>query len=198
MIKCRTAKRKVEGRQWSAQQLGQMKGSVQQPIPGTCFDKVRIGITDASGKIVKQTTHEPTTRKDQTLNRPSTSPTGAPSPKDIQKDVGKYDATRGCRACTDIIVGRDDSRQATTNRIAHNEECHTRMAELMRKDDVDKIRVEKADGRQAWRQEEVASAGRGQRNAETRRLTWNPGRFASSTASVGRQRAHRRRTCGSC
>ena len=57
--------------------------------------------------------------------------------------------------CIEAITGRDDHRQVITQNLPHSNDCRARMTELMRQDEHDKVRVEKAEGRQAKFKEEI-------------------------------------------
>lgn len=147
VVKCRIVKRRPEGSQRNADQLSEMLGSAQQPVPGINSDKVPDGIVDDSKKLVKPQSHAPSKPR-YTLDRPATRMASAPRAlKIFKKDVDKYDPTPGCRACTEIITGRDAKRQEITQNIPHNADCRGRMTELMRQDPEDKLRVDKAEGR---------------------------------------------------
>merc|ERR1711884_518075 len=53
VVKCRTIKRRPPGQQWSGTALEEMKGTVQQPVPGVSNDRVPTGIVDDEGIPVK-------------------------------------------------------------------------------------------------------------------------------------------------
>ena len=78
--------------------------------------------------------------------------------KIYEKDVKKYGETPGCRACTEILVGRDRGKSATTYLVPHNADCRARMTELMRNDEDDKHRVARTEHRQQRHAEEKDSA----------------------------------------
>ena len=69
------------------------------------------------------------------------------------KDTHKYGATPGCRACTEILLGRG-GRKASQYAIAHNEDCRARMTEEMRRDPIDAERLTRAEGRMMKHEQE--------------------------------------------
>ena len=155
VVKCRTVQRKPEGSQWNAAQLVEMRGSAQQPVPGLATDKIPTGIMDASKCPVKPKAYAP--EKPRYIpDKPATRMASAPRALNIfKKDVAKYDPTPGCRACTEVITGRDENRKSITQNIPHSQDCRARMTELMRLDEIDKARVSKAEGRKSRFQDEL-------------------------------------------
>ena len=53
VVKCRTIRRRPEGQQWCAEAIQSMRGSVQQPVPGTTSDRIPTGIVDRSCDIAR-------------------------------------------------------------------------------------------------------------------------------------------------
>ena len=137
-----------------------MRGSAQQPVPGVNSDRVPTAITDVNNDQAKPKRYV-TDKPKYTPERPATRMESAPRAlKIFKKDVEKYDLTPGCRACTEVITGRDQQRHAITQNIPHSADCRARMIELMRQDEVDRTRVEKAEGRQARFKELPSSSSR--------------------------------------
>ena len=125
---------------------------------GINSDKVRTTITDTDGGPVRPRSYGPQ-RLTDTPERPKTSLATAPQAlKIFQKDVEKYDATPGCRACTEVITGRANRKHAITQKIPHNQDCRARMPELMRNDEIDKHRVNRAEERQTRFREEIEAS----------------------------------------
>ena len=98
--------------------------------------------TDCDKRPVKPRAY-PEDRVRYIPDKPATRMAAAPRAlKIFKKDVEKYSPTPGCRACTEVITGRDEIRHTITQNIPHNNDCRARMTELMRNDDIDKARVD--------------------------------------------------------
>lgn len=184
VVKCRTIKRKPEGYQWNAQQLQEMKGSVRQPVPGVKTDRVPIGIMDRTGKPVKQKSYSQS-KTEHTAQKPATRLDAAPMAlKIFQKDVDKYQPTPGCRACTEVITGRDENRQSIKYNVPHSQDCRARMTELMRQDLDDTARVERAESRQNKFKEELRAAQK-EESSDDEHDEAEPSQLSSSNAHSG-------------
>ena len=158
VVKCRTAQRKLEGSQRNAAQLVEIKGNAQQPVLGLHADQAPTGITDIDKRPVKPKVYA-SERPRYIIDKLATRMASAPRENNIlKKVVEKYDLTAGCRACTEVITGRDGNRHTITQNLPHSSFCRARMTELMRQDETDKARVEKAEGRQSGFQEEVSAS----------------------------------------
>ena len=77
-------------------------------------DRIPIGIVDG-----KEREHTPKASKPKALvepkNKPATWFANAPRAlKIFAKDVEKYEVTPGCRACTEIILGRNRGKGVAT------------------------------------------------------------------------------------
>ena len=89
--------------------LSKLRGSVQQPVPGTHSDRIPTGIVDSTGRTVKAQPSKAPVNK-QPASQPSTRLARAPRARKVfEKDVHKYGATPGCRACTEVLLGRKRS-----------------------------------------------------------------------------------------
>ena len=131
-----------------------MRASVQQAVPGGNFHKFPAGITGKGKHPVKTKACPERLRciSDKLATRLATAP---PALKIFKEDVEKYDPSPGCSACTEIITGREDNKHTITQNIPRNNDCRARMTGLMRQDEDDKARLEKAEGRHAKFQEEL-------------------------------------------
>ena len=151
VVECRTVQRRPEGEQRNAAQLQEMQGTCL----GINSDKIPTAISDKDKKPPKPKTYTKEIQR-YVPSRPVTRMASAPGAlKIFKRDVGKYDPTPGRRECTEITAGRGKHRHAITQNIPHSSDCRARMSELMRRDEVDRVRVEKAEGRQSKFEEEM-------------------------------------------
>ena len=127
-----------------------MWGSFRQPVPGIGNDNVPFRIADADECPVKAKMYPPSKPR-YIFDKPAMRLASASEALKIaKKDAEKYDPTLGCRACTEVITGRDSNRHTITRDIPHISDCSTRMTELMMTDDIDRARVDKAERRLAF------------------------------------------------
>ena len=159
VVKCRTIKRRYEGQQWDSDLLSRMKGSASQPVPGVLSDRIRTAVIDAEGRKAKTSPSKPASFKYVPKKGLATRLAKAPRAlKIFKKDVEKYGPTLDCVACTNAIMARGSEPKGTSYITPNNSICRLRMAELVRGDEVDRFRVQKAEERLEKSEEERQTA----------------------------------------
>ena len=158
IVKCRTIKRRPVDQQWNGAQILAVKGSIAQPVPRHNSDRIPTAVLDREGKPVRSK-HRPEMSHKYKPQQPATRLANEPRAlKIFKKDVEKHGATGGCQACTEAIMDRSTAERAIRSLVPHNVECRLRMTELMRQDDVDKLRVNRVEERKNRFSEEKAAA----------------------------------------
>ena len=102
---------------------------------------------------------EDTQNSKQPASQPSTRLAKAPRAlKIFAKDAHKYGATPGCRACTEVLLGKNEGKCVSSYIVPHNDDCRAKMAIAMREGPVDAHRVGKVEGRKSRHDGEKAAA----------------------------------------
>ena len=132
VFKVGTLKRKPDGEQWSADLVRNIVGSPQRPEPGS---ETRRVTTFAKKKLSGKPAQE-----DIRFQPPTDVIPEPRNAKLLKTDVEKYGASPGCPACRAIVAGKPW-------RSAHTALCRQRLETMMKDNEEDRSRVQRANDR---------------------------------------------------
>ena len=168
--------RKAEDRRWSSERLEQLRGTPNEPVPGS-----------GSSKMVAYAKH----RADAEATKVEYTPRQVDEEPEVRvnyiykKDVEKYGATEGCAGCRALL------NPISRYRAKHTQECRDRMEREMLKTHEGLMRVVRANERQNLareRAEEKKPEQEGQETGEEegsqkKRKAGEPEKKSSATGS---------------
>lgn len=155
VVECRAVKRRPIGEQWCGAAMQQMKGTTWQPIPGQSTDLVQTFVPER--KFKANTLPSKVTVEMAEMPAEMGKPKAAMG-KQVhnfrisRRDLEKHEATPGCPACTETLMGRSGESTGTV----HSASCRARLRELMMADPESRARILKSEARSEQLRKELS------------------------------------------
>ena len=127
IFKVSTIKRRPADQRWSLELLQNIKGSLQEPTPGSGTRRIQAYAKQATDDAPRTAAYAPA---------PETEEPEVRAAQIKQNEVKAHGGTPGCLGCKAIIMGK--------GRNQHSFECRRRFEELLRQDAKSKLRFDRA------------------------------------------------------